>query len=50
LVHDLIIDPDKLPIVHHRKQTDGTILTRLMHQGDIHLDPPSISFDVADIV
>ena len=47
--HYLIVDPDKLPIIHHRKQGDGTILTRLVHQGVILLDPPGIEVDVADI-
>ena len=47
--HYLIIDPDKLPIVHHQRQADGTILTRMIHQGAIRLDPPGIEVAVEDI-
>ena len=47
--HYLLVDPDKLPIIHHKRQSDGTILTRLVHSGTIALDPPGIEVDVADI-
>jgi Uma2 family endonuclease len=30
-------------IVHHARQADGTILTRIVREGPIHLEPPGIT-------
>ncbi len=46
--HYLILDPDRLPVFHHRKQADGTILTTLVTDGTLRLDPPGIEVDVAE--
>jgi len=35
--HYLIIDPDGPPVIHHRRQTDGTILTTIVHDGVLML-------------
>jgi Uma2 family endonuclease len=40
--HYLIVDPDGPPVLHHQRQADGTILTRIIHGGPIKLDPPGI--------
>ena len=45
--HYLIIDPDRQRTIHHRKQADGTILTRLVATGQLSLDPPCIVLDIA---
>lgn len=45
--HYLIVDPGKPPVIHHRRQSDGTILTRLFNAGTIELDPPGIEVDVS---
>jgi Uma2 family endonuclease len=47
--HYLIIDPDGPPIVHHRRQADGTILTTIVHDGVLSLAPPGIEVAVAEI-
>lgn len=38
------------PLVHHRRQSDGTILTRLVSSGPIRLDPPGIELDAEPLV
>lgn len=38
------------PLVHHQRQGDGTILTRLVSSGPIRLDPPGIEVDTARFV
>lgn len=48
--HYLIVDPDRLPIVVHSRQSDSSILTRLVGGGRIHLSPPGIDFDVDGII
>jgi Uma2 family endonuclease len=47
--HYLIVDPDGPPIIHHRRQADGTILTTIVHDGVLILAPPGIDVGVADI-
>lgn len=44
--HYLIVDPEKLPVIHHRRQDDGTILTRLLSEGTLRLDPPGIEIKI----
>lgn len=46
IAHYLIIAPGKRPLVHHQRQADGTILTRLVNGGEMRLDPPGLSLDV----
>jgi Uma2 family endonuclease len=46
--HYLIIDPDGPPVIHHRRQPDGTILTSIVHDGVLTLAPPGIEMGVAD--
>ena len=40
--HYLIVDPGKPPLIHHQRQGDGTILTRLVGEGAVRLDPPGL--------
>jgi hypothetical protein len=47
--HCLIVDPAKPRIVHHARSGDGTILTRIMSEGRIALDPPGLEFAVSEI-
>lgn len=49
LHHYLIVDPEKPPLIHHQRQADGTILTRLISDGPVHLDPPGFSIQMTDI-
>ena len=47
--HYLIIDPEGPPIVHHQRHGDGAILTRIVNDGLLRLDPPGIDIAVADL-
>ena len=47
--HYLIIYLNGSPVVHHQRQKDGTILTRLVTAGPLRLDPPGIELDVAEL-
>lgn len=47
--HYLIVDPDGPPIIHHRRQGDGNILTSIVQDGVLALDPPGIEMAIAEI-
>jgi Uma2 family endonuclease len=47
--HYLIIDPDGPPVIHHRRQPDGTILTSIVQDGTLTLAPPGIEVGVGEI-
>lgn len=47
--HYLIVDPDGPPVIHHRRQGDGTILTTIVQDGLLTLAPPGIEVAVAAI-
>jgi Uma2 family endonuclease len=47
--HYLIVDPALPSILHHARQTNGDILTRIVTSGSITLDPPGIEIALADI-
>ena len=49
VAHYLVIDPDKPLIIHHARNADGTILTRIVNDGAISLNPPGIEIAVADV-
>lgn len=49
IVHYLIVDPEKPRIVHHARAAGDTILTRIVNEGGIKLDPPGFEFAMADI-
>lgn len=44
--HYLLFNPHGPPLVHHQRQNDGSILTRIVSSGPIHLDPPGLELDV----
>jgi Uma2 family endonuclease len=49
VAHYPIVDPDKPLVVHHARRDDGAILTRIVSNGVIALDPPGIELAVTDI-
>ena len=49
IAHYLIVDPEKPRIVHHARATGDTLLTRIVSEGRIELDPPGIGVAMADI-
>lgn len=47
--HYLLVNPESGSVVHHARQRDGTILTRILSGGDLVLDPPGIQVPVAGL-
>ena len=47
--HYLIVDPDKPMVIHHARQGDESIRTRIVREGLITLEPPGLDFALADI-
>ena len=43
------VDPEKPRIIHHARATGDTIVTRIVTDGSIKLDPPGIEFAMADV-
>ena len=46
--HYLIIDPEKPLVVHHRREEGNTLTTRILHEGEIPLEPPGMEVAVGD--
>ncbi len=49
VAHYLIVDPVEPLIIHHARQGDDSILTRIVREGAITLDPPGLELALADI-
>jgi Uma2 family endonuclease len=49
VAHYLIVDPAQPSIVHHARQANGDILTRIVNGGSIMLHPPGIEIALSDI-
>ncbi len=47
--HYLIVDPAARLIIHHTRQDDTTILTRIVSDGRIDLTPPGVALALADV-
>jgi Uma2 family endonuclease len=47
--HYLIVDPDRPLIVHHARSGPDSIVTRIVRDGTIVLDPPGLPLAIADI-
>lgn len=47
--HYLIVNPDGPPLIHHQRQAGDTILTRLVSEGALRLDPPGIEVAVGEV-
>jgi Uma2 family endonuclease len=41
--HYLIVRTEDRAIIHHSRNADGTILTRIVREGTLRLDPPGLS-------
>ncbi len=48
VAHYLIIDPDKVLVIHHQRHGED-ILTRILRDGTIALDPPGMEVKVREI-
>ena len=49
VAHYLIIDPDQPLFIHHMRRDGGDILTRIVREGAIALDPPGMEVSMAEI-
>jgi Uma2 family endonuclease len=49
VAHYLIVDPTQPSIIHHSRSTGETIMTRIVTDGSITLDPPGLELAVHDI-
>jgi Uma2 family endonuclease len=47
--HYLIVDPGKPPLIHHQRQDNGTILTRLINEGALRLNPPGLEIEAEQL-
>jgi Uma2 family endonuclease len=47
VMHYLIVDPDGPPVIHHARGSADMILTRIVGEGSIRLDPPGIELALA---
>lgn len=48
--HYLVVYPEKAMVIHHQKEETGTIVTRILREGDIALDPPGMTMAVAAVL
>jgi Uma2 family endonuclease len=49
VAHYLIVDPNKPLVLHHARGSGDMILTHIVTQGTIELDPPGLAVVLADI-
>lgn len=49
IAHYLIVDPENQIVVHHWRGTQSPLMTQVIANGAIHLDPPGIDVAIADI-
>jgi Uma2 family endonuclease len=49
VVHYLIVDPVQPLIIHHARPGGDSILTRIIREGAVTLDPPGLELALADI-
>jgi Uma2 family endonuclease len=49
LAYYLLIDPDRRVLIQHSRGREGVIETRILHEGEVRLDPPGIAFDVSEL-
>jgi Uma2 family endonuclease len=49
VAHYLIIDPTEPVVLHHARGADDTIITRVVTDGSVLLDPPGLKLQMKDI-
>jgi Uma2 family endonuclease len=49
VAHYLIVDPTQPLILHHARASDDTIVTRIVRDGSVKLDPPGLELAMADV-
>ena len=48
--HYLIVRPEQGVVVHHRRTSEQEMMTTLVREGRLTLDPPGLSFDIAPVL
>jgi Uma2 family endonuclease len=49
VAHYFVVDPDQPLLIHYARRNDESILTRIVREGTITLDPPGLELALADI-
>ena len=49
VAHYLIVDLERRVILHYTRGAEDTILTRIVHEGTLALDPPGLELALADV-
>lgn len=49
IAHYLILYPDNRLVVHHARGADEAVITRMISEGNLTLDPPGLTVPVADL-
>jgi Uma2 family endonuclease len=49
VMHYLVVDPDKPLVIHHARASDDAIVTRIVTDGSIKLEPPGIELRIAEL-
>jgi Uma2 family endonuclease len=49
VAHYLIVDPTRPMLLHHARGGSGSIVTRIVTEGAVALDPPGVTLAVADL-
>ncbi|HEY8162220.1 MAG TPA: Uma2 family endonuclease, partial [Methylocystis sp.] len=47
--HYLVVDPDDPLVVHHERREDGEVVSHILREGRVILDPPGLSFELSDL-
>lgn len=47
--HSLILDPDRSLVVHHRRGEGDAIVTRVVAEGALALEPPGLSLSLSEL-
>jgi Uma2 family endonuclease len=47
--HYVIVDPDKRLVIHHARAPGNAVVTRIVSEGDLALDPPGVAIAVASL-
>jgi Uma2 family endonuclease len=47
--HYLIVDPDKQLVVHHARGEADAIITRIIREHTVRLDPPGLELTIAEL-
>ncbi len=49
VLHYLIVSPNEALIIHHQRIDGGKILTGILREGTVTLDPPGLEFELSQL-